>query len=1383
MVALTDADEREIGQHFVFGFHGHEISEDAKTLIRDYHVGNIILMRRNVQSIKQVHGLVKSLQFAKDCGHTRPLMIGIDQENDQHILPLYLLLVLYALVGLVSAFSSTDRYTAGTQFPGAMALAATGDLGIARLCSFATAREMKLAGINWAYSPVVDPVCVCYSRANMTHAGVRSFGDGHGDTHVDSHLALPVIKKTEGELHETELIPFRALMSHGAPFGGVIVRDCLEMDAVAAKYTLQKGAVWCGYRDDLSHDGIADGGAVTCGVEGEDRRTQGAFCERVLGELDEGRLAEIVEANGKLSTRAYDASTAVIKGPLPEVGPGPEGESMNKACADASEGNAASEDVPAEVIFVTRNADGGVHCSGGDPWDVPVTWGLSDACTASSAISNCVVFFVDFRRMKLQKFFGRDKLKPAKVTPLGRDVDTATQPIIDEAGLHPFPSTPFPHPDLSLQDAISAHHPSFAPQPLLPSRPIPRPSNEDHWEVLQPGQPEDVIQVPSPRAHQQQFIAVIPSRSSSLGSLPQPGNSPQIPSTVPISPRSSSPFSITSNTITVQGAPRNQRSDDRILRRKSPPVSGGVAALGILKALEPHQELPPVQHPPDLSDDLHTYNEPVRIEKDRKERKGFWDGMLRDREKDKWRAEKERDRDRDRFERVRTGDRREDDLGTADLTRMIGISLSAFNIPNTDPLLLGYLTATASEDWSIVLEVCERASANEPNAKEAARALRREFKQVMYAEPKAQLAAARLWAIMLRNASDVFIQQISQRKFIEALEDVLTSPRTSPVVRERLMEVLAAAAFITSSRSQSAGKEKDKDCFRALWCRLKPADKPEMGVPFDTDDAMFSPPVVSLPRPLSQYSLETPTFAQTFSPDELAPTPPLSERPPPQSRRRYPQHRVIPLEEDIRRLFQECKIARGNADVLSQTLAFARPDALDADLIPEFLTKCRASQELIYTQVPWASAGAERSRTERDVHQHARTRSVTHGSQQDLILANMEDVPNELTVEEELLAALLDANEALVGALRMYDDLARVATERATEEKSRREVRMDRRQLNDDFFVEPPGAYTGSSDPPSPPLPSPTATPHQHFELPAVVPSPNHPLPRIPPSLVPSALAQNQPPGHYYGSQANTPTLLAPPHPLGPRSPAQGVTTSRTPSPDRIPGRPSGHGSVDSDNGHVLDVIERMNIEDDVSNSDDDLRTPIRPSDKALGKRRVVEDLDDGESNNAFFGRSDPFRDSAADSDSDEAGFLPKRQPTRYVYDAAAEHLYDDEFTVPLDDEYQSPVEPAPSSTLDNPPESTPTTTTSITNGKSEPSGADTLPAKPATTESSGLSYSAQVAKQFSAYQQTPSQERQQRSALTNPQAGPSAIATHEGSADRNSQERPIRPSEMKDEG
>ena len=53
----------------------------------------------------------------------------------------------------------------------------------------------------------------------------------------------------------------------------------------------------------------------------------------------------------------------------------------------------------------------------------------------------------------------------------------------------------------------------------------------------------------------------------------------------------------------------------------------------------------------------------------------------------------------------------------------------------------GFLTATASEDWALVLDVCERASASEANAKEAIRALRREFK---YGQPQAQLSAARV---------------------------------------------------------------------------------------------------------------------------------------------------------------------------------------------------------------------------------------------------------------------------------------------------------------------------------------------------------------------------------------------------------------------------------------------------------------------------------------------------------------------------------------------------------------------------------------------------------------------------------------------------------------
>ena len=289
----------------------------------------------------------------------------------------------------------------------------------------------------------------------------------------------------------------------------------------------------------------------------------------------------------------------------------------------------------------------------------------------------------------------------------------------------------------------------------------------------------------------------------------------------------------------------------------------------------------------------------------------------------------------------------------------------------------------------------------------------------------------------------------------------------------------------------------------------------------------------------------------------------------------------------------------------------------------EFLAKCRGSRDLIYGQIPWASAGAERSRAERALE---RGRGLsTHGSHQDLV-ASEEEPPQELTIEERLLADLLDANERLLGALGMYEDLERVALEKVAEERSRREVRMSRRVSRSRCLSRPPGTltidikppeeqlgeplsgFTGSTRGGSPPLSSPPTSPRQPFEMPIVVPSPIHPLPRVPPNLMPGTPSLVQVTSQYYHSQANTPTLLAPPHPLGPRSPAQIQGHSRTPSPDRMQ-RPSGTDSPDSRGDPMLEGMERLHIENDLS-EDEEVHTPIRPSAKALGKRRVIEDAE-----------------------------------------------------------------------------------------------------------------------------------------------------------------------------
>ncbi|PFH50011.1 glycoside hydrolase family 3 protein [Amanita thiersii Skay4041] len=281
MATLNNEIKRQIGQHFVFGFHGFDLNDDIKSLLRDYYVGNVILMKRNVKDATQVRKLVCDLQtFARSCGHEKPLLIGIDQEN-----------------GLVSAFSSL---TAGTQFPGAMAMAATGSAELAEKVAVSCGQELKLVGINWVYSPVAD----VNSDPRNPVIGVRSFGDdpetvarfacavsrglastgvapcakhfpGHGDTHVDSHVGLPKIMKNIQALKQTELVPFEALVNLGVAsvmtghmalplmtggdvpsslsavltrkllrqemkYEGVVVTDCLEMDAVAS---VEKGGI------------------------------------------------------------------------------------------------------------------------------------------------------------------------------------------------------------------------------------------------------------------------------------------------------------------------------------------------------------------------------------------------------------------------------------------------------------------------------------------------------------------------------------------------------------------------------------------------------------------------------------------------------------------------------------------------------------------------------------------------------------------------------------------------------------------------------------------------------------------------------------------------------------------------------------------------------------------------------------------------------------------------------------------------------------------------------------------------------------------------------------------------------------------------------------
>jgi beta-N-acetylhexosaminidase len=125
-------------------------------------------------------------------------------------------------------------------FPPEMAVGATGDTTLAYEEGRLTALEGRALGIHIAYAPVLDvnnnpanPVINTRSysedpwlAARMGVAFIHGLQDhgmiatgkhfpGHGDTGVNSHLALPVVTVSRSRLDTVELVPFKAAVNSG----------------------------------------------------------------------------------------------------------------------------------------------------------------------------------------------------------------------------------------------------------------------------------------------------------------------------------------------------------------------------------------------------------------------------------------------------------------------------------------------------------------------------------------------------------------------------------------------------------------------------------------------------------------------------------------------------------------------------------------------------------------------------------------------------------------------------------------------------------------------------------------------------------------------------------------------------------------------------------------------------------------------------------------------------------------------------------------------------------------------------------------------------------------------------------------------------------------
>lgn len=191
-----------------------EMNAEIAQLVKDYHLGGVILFRENTVTAEQTTKLVSAYQEASE---KYGLLISIDQEG-----------------GIVT------RLQTGTDFPGNMALGATRSEEVATKVGMAIGEELNALGINMNFGPSLD----VNNNPDNPVIGVRSFGEdpelvgklgnayikglqesgtaatakhfpGHGDTAVDSHLGLPEVPHDINRLKKVELYPFQQAMDAG----------------------------------------------------------------------------------------------------------------------------------------------------------------------------------------------------------------------------------------------------------------------------------------------------------------------------------------------------------------------------------------------------------------------------------------------------------------------------------------------------------------------------------------------------------------------------------------------------------------------------------------------------------------------------------------------------------------------------------------------------------------------------------------------------------------------------------------------------------------------------------------------------------------------------------------------------------------------------------------------------------------------------------------------------------------------------------------------------------------------------------------------------------------------------------------------------------------
>jgi len=243
------------GQLLFVGFEGVGIPRELAAWIAAGRVGGVILFARNLQGPPQIRKLITDLRNLAP--EETPLTIAIDQEG-----------------GRVQRLR--DPWT---EWPPMRTLGMMGDPEPTGLVARALAIELRDLGIGLDFAPVADvdtnpdnpvigdrsfarsaeKVCEHVVRfiERMQAEGVAACAKhfpGHGDTSLDSHLALPRIESDLSHLRAVELLPFAAAAraSVGCMMTAHVVFAAIDSKRPA---TLSPD-VMALLREDISYDGL-----------------------------------------------------------------------------------------------------------------------------------------------------------------------------------------------------------------------------------------------------------------------------------------------------------------------------------------------------------------------------------------------------------------------------------------------------------------------------------------------------------------------------------------------------------------------------------------------------------------------------------------------------------------------------------------------------------------------------------------------------------------------------------------------------------------------------------------------------------------------------------------------------------------------------------------------------------------------------------------------------------------------------------------------------------------------------------------------------------------------------------------------------------------------